>query len=173
LWFGLRLRCYVVIVMMFVVVMRGNGNAAAHQGESAEGSQSGLIHRVRRKRLCGGNFRCQFVFAKGGDGVIVQPAVCLCANQRTLSLAEIVVDDQVSAIIKGDIKVITLTIGNQLLWPYSARGVRKLVVGAMHGLNMLRRSAGIQRVGGKGVAGGVFQSQGDVGHNRFPGDFSV
>ena len=96
------------------------------------------------------------MFAKGGNGVIVQPAVCLCANQRTLSLAEIVVDDQVGAVIKGDIEVITLTLGDQLLRPNPACGVHELVVSAMHGLNMLRRSAGIQRVGRKGVAGGVF-----------------
>ena len=142
--------------MMFVVVMRGNGNAAANQGESTEGSQSGRIHRVRRKGLCGGNFRCQFVFAKGGNGVVVQPAVCLCTNQSALSLAEIVVDDQVSAVIKGNIKVITLALGDQLLRPNPSCGVRELVVGTMYGLNVLRCTAGVQRAGSKCVAGGVF-----------------
>ena len=142
--------------MVFVVVVCGNGNAAANQGESTEGGQSGFVHRIRRKGLCCRNFCCEFMFAKGGDGVVVQPAVCLGTNQRALSLAEVVVDNQVGAVIKGDVEVITLALGDQLLWPYSARGVRKLVVGTMHGLNMLRRTIGIQRVGGKGVAGGVF-----------------
>ena len=129
--------------MMFVVVMCSNGNAAANQGESAESGQSGLIHRIRRKGLCCRNFCCEFMFAKGGNGVIVQPAVCLRANQRALSLAEIVIDDQVGAVIKGDIEVITLTLGDQLLRPNPACGIRELVVRPMHGLNMLRRTVSI------------------------------
>ena len=154
-------------------VMRSNGNAAANQGESTEGSQSGLIHRVRRKRLCCRNFCCEFVFAKDGDGVVVQPAVYLGTNQRALSLAEVVVDNQVGAVIKGDVEGITLALGDQLLRPNPACGIRELVVRPVHGCYVLRHAAGIQRVSGKNVAGGVFQGQGDVGHNRSPGDFSA
>ena len=91
--FGLRLRCHVVVVMVFVVVMRSNGNAAGDQSESAKGGQSGFVHRVWRKGLCCRNFCCEFMFAKGSDGVVVQPAVCLGTNQRALSLAEVVVND--------------------------------------------------------------------------------
>ena len=88
--FGLRLRCHVVVVMMFVVVMRSNGNAAANQGEAAKGGQSGFVHRIRRKGLCCRNFCCEFMFAKGSDGVVVQPTVRLYTNQCALSLAEVV-----------------------------------------------------------------------------------
>ena len=153
---------------MFVVVMRGKCDTTAHQGEPTESGQPGVVHSIRRKRLCSGDFRCQFVFAKGGHGVAMQSAVGLCANQRAFSLAKVVVDDQVGAIIKGDVEVITLPLGDQLFRPDPACSICELVVSPMYGLNVLRCAAGIQRVGGEGVSGGVFQGQGNTGHVEFP-----
>ena len=155
--------------MMFVVVMRGKCDTTAHQGEPTESGQPGVVHSIRRKRLCSGNFRCQFVFAKGGHGVAMQSAVGLCANQRAFSLAKVVVDDQVGAIIKGDVEVITLPLGDQLFRPDPARLIRKLIVHVIHCLDMLYHASGIKRVGGKDVTDGVFQTKGDAGHDGSPG----
>ena len=143
-------------MMVFIVVMRSNGNTATHQGESAEDGQSGLVHRVGRKGLRCRNFCCQFVFAKSGDGVVVQPAVGLCAHQCALSLTEVVFNDQVGTFVKSDVEVVSLPFCYQFFRRKTACFVRELVVRPMHGCYVLRRAVSINGIGGKGVAGGIF-----------------
>ena len=159
--------------MVFVVVVRGNGNAAAKQGQSTEDGQSGLVHRVGSKGLRCCDFCCQFVLAKGGDGVVVQPAVCLYTHQCALSLAEVVFNDQVGTFIKSDVEVVSFSFCYQFFRRKTTCFVRELVVRPMHGCYVLRRAVSVNGIGGKGIAGGVFQGQGDAGHVGFPGDFSV
>ena len=154
--------------------MCGNGNTAANQSKSAGDSQSGLACRIRRGSgwRCY-NFRRQFVFAKGGNRIVAQPAVRLLSDQRTLPLAEVVVNDQVGAIIESNVQVITLTLGEQSFRRQAACGICELVVRPIHCRYVLRRAGGIQRVGGKGVAGGGLQSKGDVSHVGFPDSMIV
>ena len=161
-------------MMVFVVVTCGNGNTAANQSKPAEDSQADLARRIRRGngwRCC--DFRRQFVFAKSGNGIVAQPAVRLLSDQRTLPLAEVVVNDQVGAVIESNVKVITLTLGDQSFRRQAACGIRELVVRPIHCRYVLRRAGGIQRVGGKGVAGGGLQSKGDVSHVGFPDSMIV
>ena len=145
------------------------GNAAAKQGKSAQGSESRRVHGVRREGLRGGNFCRQFVFAHGGNRVVVQAAVRLQANQRSLPLAEVVVNDEAGAVIKADVEVITFARGDEFFRRKAARLIRELVVRTAHGFYVRRCTAGAECVGGEGVAGGVFQGEGNAGHVGFPG----
>ena len=161
-------------MMVFVVVTCGNGNTTTNQGKSAEDNQSGLARRIRRGsgwRCC--DFRRQFVFAKGNNGIIAQPAIRLLSDQRALPLTEVVVNDQIGAIIESNVKVITLTFADQSFRRQATCGIRELVVSPIHCRYVLRRAGGIQRVGGKSVAGGGLQSKGNVSHVGFPDSMIV
>ena len=156
----LRLRGLVFVV--FVVVVRGDGDAS---GDEADRANRGKGRRADAAAACGGAGAVvgeglgKDVFGSDGDRVVVEAAVRLGADQRAFATGVVVVDDELWAAVavKGDEEVVAVARGADV-----GQAVN-LVVGAVDGFNVLFARA-VERVLGDGVAVGVFE--GDGVHGR-------
>ena len=154
----LRLRGLVFVV--FVVVVRGDGDAS---GDEADRANRGKGRRANAAAACGGAVIGEGlgkdVFGGDGDRVVVEAAVRLGADQRAFATGVVVVDDELWAAVavEGDEEVVAVARGADV-----GQAVN-LVVGAVDGFDVLFARA-VERVLGDGVAVGVFE--GDGVHGR-------
>ena len=152
----LRLRGLVFVV--FVVVVRGDGDAS---GDEADRANRGKGRRANAAAACAvvGEGLGKDVFGGDGDRVVVEAAVRLGADQRAFATGVVVVDDELWAAVavKGDEEVVAVARGADV-----GQAVN-LVVGAVDGFDVLFARA-VERVLGDGIAVGVFE--GDGVHGR-------
>mgnify|MGYP002751778370 CR=1 FL=1 len=101
---------------------------------------------------------CQHVFWRTRYRVVKQAAVRLHSNQRALSLAEVVFDDESGALaaVEGDEEIIADAVGDEAFRAEAGRRVGKLVVRAVYRLDVLCAASTVEVVLAKGVAAGVF-----------------
>ena len=159
----LRLRGLVFVV--FVVVVRGDGDAAGDEADRAKGGKG----RRADVAACGGAGAVvgegfgEEVFGGDGDRVAVEAAVRLGADQRAFAAGVVVVDDERAlAVAEGDAQVVAVARGANV-----GQAV-KLVVSAVDGFDVLFARAA-QRVLGDGVAVCVFEGDGVHGRKSFAG----
>ena len=95
----------------------------------------------------------QHVFGGNNDGVAVELAVTLYADQRPFATREVVFDDEVGAVavVKGYKQVVAAARGVDAYRAGAGRRVGELVVRAVDGVNLCD-ARGVQVVVGDGVA---------------------
>ena len=160
----LRLRGGLVFVV-FVVVVRGDGDASGDEADRAKGGK-GCRADVA---ACGGAGAVvgegfgEEVFGGDDDRVAVEAAVGLGADQRAFAAGVVVVDDERAlAVAEGDAQVVAVARGANV-----GQAV-KLVPGAVNGFDVLFARA-VERVLGDGVAVCVFEGDGVQGRKSFAG----
>ena len=99
----------------------------------------------------------EHVFGGDDDGIAVEFAVTLHADQSTFAAREVVFDDEVGAVavVEGYKQVITAARGVDAHRTSAGRRVGELVVRAVDGVNLFD-ARGVQVVSGNGVAFGGF-----------------
>ena len=134
-------------------------NAAANERQPAQNGKWRNGGRcVGAWRRCRRQFFCQHVFWRARYRVVKQAAVRLHSNQRALSLAEVVFDDESGALaaVEGDEEIIADAVGDEAFRAEASRRVGKLVVRAVYRLDVLCAASTVEVVLSKGVAAGVF-----------------
>ena len=158
-----------VVFVVFVVVVRGNGDAACnqpHRADGAKNAQGGRPAAAARGNcafctasISGGglNMLGEHVFGGDDDGIAVEFAVILHADQRPFAAREVVFDDEVGAVavVEGDEQVVAAARGVDAHRAGAGRRVGELVVRAVDGVNLFD-ARGVQVVVGDGVAFGGF-----------------
>ena len=158
-----------VVFVVFVVVVRGNGDATGDEADRADGAedaQGGRPAAAARGNcafctasISGGglNMLGEHVFGGDDDGIAVEFAVILHADQRPFAAREVVFDDEVGAVavVKGYKQVIAAARGVDADRAGAGRCVGELVVRAVDGVDLFD-ARGVQVVSGNGVAFGGF-----------------
>ena len=152
--------------MRFAAFVAGKGNTACNQADTAQHGERRDGHLVGAECLFGHDFAGKGVFRRSGYGVTGEAAVSLDANQRALSLAEVVFDDEIrAAAIQGDDEVAALLRGGDTLRTEAGRVIGELVVDAVLRLDVQRAAVGIEVVTRDRLAAGLFvQGEGDFCH---------
>ena len=172
--------------MVFVVVVCRDGDAAGDEADRADGAEYAQAGRAtavacgdcafRAAGIGGRGFDVfgQYVFGGDDDGIAVEFAVTLHADQRPFAAREVVFDDEVGAVavVKGYKQVVAAARGVDADRASTGRRVGELVVRAVHGVDLCD-ARGVQVVLGDGVAVGGFQGEGDVAHVGFLSVFLV
>ena len=143
----------------FVVVVVCQRNAATNDRQSAQyGQRCNRAGSVGAQGCRCRQFFCQHVFWRTRYRVVKQAAVRLHSNQRALSLAEVVFDDESGALaaVEGDEEVVADAVGDEAFRAEAGRRVGKLVVRAVYRLDVLCAASTVEVVLAKGVAAGVF-----------------
>ena len=175
-----------VVFVVFVVVVRGNGDAAGNEADRADGAEDAQAGRPAAAACGDGAFRAagvsgrgfdvlgQHVFGGDDDRVAVKFAVALHADQRPFAACKVVFDDEIGAVavVEGDEQVVAVACGVDAHRAGAGRRIGELVVGAVHGVDLCD-ARGVQVVLGDGVAVGGFQGEGDVAHVGFLSVFLV
>ena len=155
--------------MVFVVVVRGDGDAAGDEADRADGAKNAQGGWATATACGNGAFRTarvggrcfdvlgQHVFGGDDDRIAVEFAVILHANQRPFAAREVVFDDEVgaAAVVEGDEQVVAAARGVDADRASTGRRVGELVVRAVHGVDLCD-ARGVQVVVGDGVAFGGF-----------------
>ena len=161
-------RCGRGLFVGFAALAAGKGDTARNQADAADDGQRRQRRLVRTKRLSGGDFAGQRVLRCGDNGIASQSAIRAHADERTLSLGEVVFDDEVGTAIKGDEQVAALLRGGDVLRAEACRKVGELVADAVFRRDVQRAARGVEVVlGDCAAAAVVVQGEGDLGHVAF------
>ena len=158
---GRRLRLFA-----FVTVVTADADGSGNKADGAEHTERCQRGLVRTQRLFGDDFAGKRVFGGGGDRVAGEAAVRLHSDQRALSLAVVVVDDECRAAVavQVEIEVVARARGGEVRRGGAGRGVANLVVRAINGGDM-RAFGAVQRVLREDVAVAVADFKGGLrGH---------
>ena len=152
-------------------MVTADGDGTRDKADGAEHTERCQRRLVSAKGLFGDDFAGKRVFGGGGNRVAGEAAVRLHPDQRALSLAVVMVDDECGAAVavQVEIEVVARARGGEVRRGGAGRGVANLVVRAIDGGDM--RAAGtVQRVLREDVAAAVADFKGDLrGHGWFRG----
>ena len=161
-------RCRGGFFVGFAALAAGKGNAAGNQADAADDGKRGERWLVgSNRRRFSGDFAGKRVFRRGADGIAGESAVGIDANQRALSLAEVVFDDEIGTAVEGDEQVAALFGGVDVLRTEAGGKVGELVADAVFRRDVQRTAGGVEVVLGDRAAAAVVQGEGDLGHVAF------
>ena len=105
---------------------------------------------------------------RGDNGIAGEAAISAHADERTLSLGEVVFDDEIGTAVKGDEQVAALLRGGDVLRAEACRKVGELVADAVFRRDAQCAARGVEVVlGDCATAAVVVQGEGDLGHVAF------
>ena len=151
----------------FAALAARQGDAAGNQADAADDGQRRERRLVGAERLSGGDFAGERVLWRGDNGIAGQSAIRAHADERALSLGEVVFDDEIGAAVEGDEQVAALLRGGDVLRAEACRKVGELVADAVFRRDVQRAAGGVEVVLGDRAAAAVVQGEGDLGHVAF------
>ena len=163
IWLRLRVRLWVVVAITFVAVVAGEGDATSDQTNRAQHAERRKRWLIGAQRLFGNDFAGKRMLRCAGNRITGKPAVFLHADQRALSLAVVIFDDERGLLvaIKVDEQVIARTRSREAIRAKPRRQISELIVGTTNRINVLRTARAFEMVLGDGVASGVVDFKGN------------
>ena len=158
-WLWLR----VITAITLVTVVAGEGDATGDQTDRAQHAERGKRWLISAQRLLGNDFAGERMLRRAGNRITGKPAVFLHADQRALSLAVVIFDDELGLLvaIKVDEQVIARARSRETFRAKPRRQISELIVGTTNRINVLRTARAFEMVLGDGVASGVMDFKGD------------
>ena len=151
----------------FAALAARQGDTAGNQADAAHDGQRGERRLVGAERLSGGDFAGQRVLRRGTDGIAGEATVGIDTDERTLSLGEVVFDDEIGTAVKGDEQVAALLRGGDVLRAEACRKVGELVADAVFRRDAQCAARGVEVVLGDCAAAAVVQGESDLSHVAF------
>ena len=144
-------------------MVAGKSDTSNDQTDRAQHAERGKRWLISAQRLLGNDFAGKRMLRRTRHRIAGKAAVFLHADQRALSLAVVIFDDELGLLvaIKVDEQVIARARSRETFRAKPRRQISELIVGTTNRINVLRTARAFEMVLGDGVASGVMDFKGD------------